>query len=140
MSYLLDTCVISELIKAKPNPAVLKWISGQAEDRLYLSVLTFGEIEKGIAKLKDATRAEKLTRWVEKDLQQRFAGRWLDVTYDVARRWGKIQGEAELAGLNAPVLDGLIAATALQFGCSVVTRNVADFAASKVQIVNPWIT
>jgi predicted nucleic acid-binding protein len=137
LSYLLDTCIISELIKPKPEPALVEWLGGQAEDRLYLSVLTLGEIEKGIAKLTDSKRIEKLEAWLE-DLRRRFEGRWLEVSLEVGRKWGRIQGEAERAGRKFPAIDGLIAATALHFGCTIVTRNVADLAASGAKIFDPW--
>lgn len=137
MRYLLDTCVISELVKPKPEPAVLAWIGSQPEERLFLSVLTLGEIEKGIAKLQDPKRVLKLQEWLE-ELQNRFEGRWLEVTREVARRWGRIQGESEKLGRQTPVIDGLLAASALSYDCWFVTRNVQDVATSGVKIVNPW--
>lgn len=138
MNLLLDTCVVSELIKSHPEPAVVAFVREQPEERLYLSVLTLGEIEKGIARLADERRQLKLRQWLEVDLQRRFAGRFLDVTPAVASRWGRIQGEAERHGRRMPVIDGLLAATALHYGCAVATRNCADIAASGVEIVNPW--
>ncbi len=138
MNYLLDTCLVSELIKKKPEPRVVEWVRRQAEDRLYLSVLTLGELQKGIAKLKDQQRAHKLQAWLDDDLLERFAGRILDVTPGVARIWGRIQGKAEAEGRTMQVIDSLIAATALDLGASVATRNVEDVEASGVEIVNPW--
>lgn len=138
MSFLLDTCVLSELVRPRPEPAVIEWIRAQTEERLHLSVLTIGEIEKGIVKVRDEQRREKLRRWLDEDLRQRFAGRLIDVTPEVARIWGRVQGEAEKAGRKMPVIDGLIAATALCFGWHVVTRNEDDLRASDVEIVNPW--
>lgn len=138
MNLLLDTCVVSELIKSHPEPAVIAFIRGQPEERLYLSVLTLGEIEKGISHLADERRQRKLRQWLEVDLQRRFEGRFLDVTPAVASRWGRIQGEAEGGGRRMPVIDGLLAATALHYGCAVATRNAADMEASGVEIVNPW--
>lgn len=135
---MLDTCVVSELIKPKPENAVLDWIGSQAEERLYLSVLTLGELEKGIAKVRDEKREKKLREWVDNDLQERFEGRWIDVDRAVVRRWGRLQGHAEVAGRKMPVIDGLIAATALHLGFAVVTRNTADLVASGVDVVNPW--
>lgn len=138
MSYLLDTCTISELIKPRPEPAVVDWIRNQAEDRLNLSVVTLGEIEKGIVKLRDEARQQKLRSWVEKDLQRRFEGRLLAITPEIAQLWGRVQGEAERRGRKMPVLDGLIAATALHFDFAVVTRNTDDLEPSGVEVVNPW--
>ncbi len=138
MNYLLDTCLISELIKKTPETRVIEWVRQQPEERLYLSVLTQGELQKGIAKLKDQHRARKLQRWLDDDLLERFAGRVLDVTPAVARIWGRIQGKAEREGRRMQVIDSLIAATALNLGASMVTRNVEDVEASGVEIVNPW--
>ncbi len=138
MNYLLDTCLLSELVKKKPEPRVVDWVRQQREERLYLSVLTLGELQKGISKIKDTKRGEELRTWLDEDLLERFAGRLLDVTPGVARLWGRIQGEAEQAGRTMPVIDGLIAATALDLGAQVVTRNVDDLKPSGVGIVNPW--
>lgn len=139
MNFLLDTCVVSELVKPKPDAAVVDWIRRQAEEHLYLSVLTLGELEKGIAKQQDPRRAEKLRHWVDGDLHRRFDGRLLDVTAGVACQWGRLQGSAEQKGRRMPVVDGLIAATALHFGCHVVTRNTDDLTPSGVEILNPWL-
>ncbi len=138
MNYLLDTCLVSELIKKRPESRVVDWVRQQPEDRLYLSVITLGELQKGIAKLKDTQRARKLQEWLDEDLLERFAGRILDLTPAVARIWGQIQGEAEQAGHTLPVVDSLIASIAFDFGTPVVTRNVDDLAPSGVEIVNPW--
>ncbi len=138
MNYLLDTCLLSELIKKKPDPQVVDWVRRQPEERLYLSVLTLGELQKGIAKLKDQQRALKLRAWLDDDLLDRFAGRVLDVTLQMTRTWGRIQGKAEAEGRRMQVIDSLIAATALHLGASVVTRNVGDIEPSGVEIVNPW--
>ncbi len=138
MNYLLDTCLVSELIKKRPEPQVVDWVRQQPEDRLYLSVVTLGELQKGIAKLKDVQRAKKLQEWLDEDLLERFADRVLDVTAAVARIWGRIQGEAERAGHTLPVVDSLIASTAFDFGAPVVTRNVDHLAPSGIEIVNPW--
>ena len=94
MKYLLDTCVISEVIKPKPNRKVVAWLKDQDEENLYLSVLTFGEIEKGIEKSADGGRKNKLRLWVEEDLKQRFAGRVLPIDMHVASKWGEIHGKA----------------------------------------------
>ena len=138
MNYLLDTCLVSELIKKRPEPRVVDWVRRQPEDRLYLSVVTLSELQKGISKLKDRQRARKLQAWLDEDLLERFAGRLLDVTPAVARIWGRIQGEAERFGRTLPAIDSLIASTAFDLGAPVVTRNVDDMAPSGVEIVNPW--
>lgn len=138
MKYLLDTCVISEVIKPKPCLAVIDWLRQQDESSLYISVLTFGEIEKGIEKSADQTRKNKLKLWVEEDLKQRFDGRALQIDMQVATKWGETQGKSELAGRPLPSIDGLIAVTGLTNNCVVVTRNVSDMKQSGVELFNPW--
>lgn len=138
MKYLLDTCVISEVIRKKPNKKVLNWLKEQEESTLFLSVLTFGEIEKGIEKSADSRRKNKLKLWVEVDLKQRFEGRILPIGMQVATKWGEIQGKSELSGKPLPTIDGLIAVTGLVNNCIVVTRNVSDMQQSTVELLNPW--
>ena len=140
MNYLLDTCLVSELVKKRPEPRVVDWVRRQPEDRLYLSVITLGEIQKGISKLKDESRAKLLQNWLDHDLLDRFAGRILHVTPAVARIWGQVLGEAEKSGRTLPVTDSLIASIALEFGATVVTRNVDDLAMAGVEILDPWPT
>lgn len=138
MKYLLDTCVISEVIKKKPNENVLAWLQAQDEASLYLSILTFGEIEKGIEKSADQNRKAKLKLWVEDDLKQRFAGRIIPIDMNVVTQWGSIQGLAELAGRVMPTMDGLIAVSGVANNCIVVTRNLSDMEQSTAELFNPW--
>ena len=138
MKYLLDTCVISEVIKQKPNRQIIAWLKKQDEENLYLSVLTFGEIEKGIEKSANARRKNKLRLWVEEDLKKRFAGRILQLDMQVASKWGAIQGKSEIVGKPLPAIDGLIAVTGLVNNCVVVTRNISDMQQSSVELHNPW--
>ena len=138
MKYLLDTCVISEVIKRKPNENVLSWLQAQDESSLYLSILTFGEIEKGIEKSADQIRKAKLKLWVEDDLKQRFSGRIIPIDMEVVTQWGRIQGRAEAAGKTIPTMDGLIAVSGVANNCIVVTRNIDDMAQSTVELFNPW--
>jgi predicted nucleic acid-binding protein len=138
MKYLLDTCVISELIKKIPNKNVLRWLENQDEEDLYLSVLTFGEIQKGIEKAPDKIRKKKLQAWLEEDLRERFEGKIIPVDLNVAIKWGEIQGITEKEGKTMPSIDGLIAISALAYGCIVVTRNTSDMENSTVDLVNPW--
>ncbi len=139
MKYLLDTCVISELIKPKPDQNVLSWIQKQSENDLYLSVLTFGEIEKGIKKATNLTRKKNLQLWVENDLKKRFEGRIITIDLDVSIKWGAIQGTTELIGKSMPAIDGLIAVSGLTYNCVVVTRNTSDMLQSTVELLNPWL-
>lgn len=138
MKYLLDTCVISEVIKPRPNKKVISWLKKQEETSLYLSVLTFGEIEKGIEKSVDGRRRNKLRLWVEEDLKQQFEGRVFPIDIQVATKWGEIQGKSEIVGKPLPSIDGLIAVTGLVNNCVVVTRNVSDMQQSSVELHNPW--
>lgn len=138
MKYLLDTCVVSELCKPQPNPHVLAWLATCAEETLYLSVLTIGEIRMGIAKLPESPKKLELQQWLDRNLRQRFIGKILDITEHVAETWGDIQANAEQQGCKMPVIDSLIAATGLAHAMTVATRNTADIAVSGVLLLNPW--
>ncbi len=139
MKFLLDTCLISELVKKEPNAAVLNWLDERDEQTLFLSVLTLGELQKGISKLSTGVRKDDLQAWVEHDLIERFEGRILDLDLETALLWGKLQGEAELKGEKLPVMDSLIAATAIAYGLAVVTRNVKDIERCQARVFNPWV-
>jgi len=136
--FLLDTCVVSELIRPAPIPSLVEWINNQPEERLFMSVLTLGELRKGIDRLPDGAKRTRLEIWLDSDLRIRFTGRWLPVDEEVAERWGLIAANTASKGLTLPVIDGLIAATALTHGMTVVTRNSADMAGTDVPILNPW--
>jgi toxin FitB len=137
--FLLDTNVISELVKPRPEPAVTRWIEATDEDLLCLSVLTFGEIRKGMAALPDASsRRVSLETWLDHELALRFAGRILAIDQAVADRWGGIAAKALAAKSPLPVIDGLLAATALKHNLTLVTRNARDVAITGVSVFNPW--
>lgn len=138
MKYLLDTCVISEVIKKEPNKNVISWLQAQDEANLFLSLLTFGEIQKGIQKDPDQNRKKRLTIWVEEDLKKRFENRIIPIDLKVVTNWGSLQGLAELAGKTMPTLDGLIAVSALTYHCTVATRNTSDMEQSTAELFNPW--
>jgi predicted nucleic acid-binding protein len=139
VSYLLDTCVLSELIKPKPSAKVAAWIEGCDEQSLFLSVITIGELEKGIAKLPDSAKRARLELWARRDLVQRFQDRILPIDAAVAARWGSLSGAAETKGRPLPVIDSLIAATGLHHDLDVVTRNTEDFKQCGVRCLDPWI-
>lgn len=136
MSYLIDTNVLSELRRKNPNAGVVEWISQRPPVTLHISVLTLGEIRKGIDGLADEARRMKLVDWLETDLPAFFTGRILPVDAKVADRWG---GMVAAAGRPLPAIDSLLAATALAHDLILVTRNVKDFADIPLQIINPWI-
>ena len=136
--YLLDTNCVSELVRVTPEPRVVEWMEATDEAMLYLSVLTLGEIRKGLAGLPQGRRRTQLETWLEVDLQARFAGRILAIDASVADRWGLLAAQAKSRGISLPIIDGLLAATALQYNLTVVTRNSSDFRNAQVQVLNPW--
>ena len=136
--FLLDTNIVSELVKRKPEPKVTAWIDSIDENLLYLSVLTRGEIRKGIASLRDASRRVRLEAWLDGDLTVRFADRILPITRTVADRWGRLAADAASAGAPLPVIDGLLAATAVDQNLTLVTRNTKDVGLTGVLFFSPW--
>jgi len=138
MTYLLDTCLISELVSKQPNQKVLDWLDAQIPETLYLSVITIGEIAKGISRLPSSQRKEDLDIWLNQTLPNRFAGRIIGVDIPTMLLWGELVGNLEKQGRPLPMMDSLIAAIAIHNSLSLVTRNEKDFAGSGVVIVNPW--
>jgi toxin FitB len=136
--FLLDTNVISELVQPRPEPKVISWIESIDERLFFLSVLTFGEIRKGIACLPAASRRMSLEAWLDSDLTVRFAGRILPIDQGTADRWGHLAAQASASKIDLPVIDGLLAATALHHNLTFVTRNTKDIAAIEVPLFNPW--
>lgn len=138
--YLLDTNVISELVRPNPDANVMAWVRAQDETCFYLSVLSFGEIRRGIEQLPPGPRREQLRRWLEIDLTDRFKGRILDIDRLVAEIWGMIMARGAAASVRLPTIDTLIAATAERHGMVVATRNLRDFAFAAVAAVSPWVS
>ncbi|MCP3891205.1 MAG: type II toxin-antitoxin system VapC family toxin [Desulfobulbaceae bacterium] len=139
MNYLLDTCVISELIKQSPSQKVVKWISKVVENKIFISVLTIGEIHKGIEKLPTSKKKNKLQQWVNYDLQERFENRIINFDLQTATVWGRIQAHSETLGKALPAIDEQIAATGISHNLTVVTRNTTDMEVSGVALLNPWV-
>jgi toxin FitB len=135
LSYLVDTNVLSELRRKNPDAGVVAWFSNRPAVTLYLSVLTLGEIRKGVDGLTDETRKLALLDWLEVDLPAFFSGRILPVDARVADRWGRL---IAAAGRPVPAIDSLLAATAVEHDLTLVTRNVKDFSDMPVQTINPW--
>jgi predicted nucleic acid-binding protein len=136
--YLLDTCLLSELIRKEPNQGVLDWIKDKEESSLFLSVLTIGELRKGIVKLKPSTKKKELTLWFA-ELESRFKDRIIPIDIQISLKWGEIQANLEVKGNSMPTIDSLIASTALCKNLIVVTRNGKDMKQSHVEILNPWV-
>lgn len=138
MKYLLDTSAVSELVRPRPDARVVRWIDERDESGLFLSVLTIGELHNGIALLPTGPRKNRLQDWVDEELSRRFQGRILDVNLDVAAEWGRLKARSDDRGEPVPVIDGLIASTAIVHHLTVVTRNIKDFARCGVAVHDPW--
>jgi predicted nucleic acid-binding protein len=135
MSYLLDTNVLSELRRKQPNKGVSAWFAQRPASSLYLSVLTRGELRKGIDGVQDEARKLALSDWLQNELSLFFLGRVLSIDEEVADRWGQL---VAAAGRPLPAIDSLLAATALVHGLHMVTRNAKDFEGLGLDVINPW--
>ena len=135
MSYLLDTNIVSETIRRRPNKAVISWLDRIPGEALFVSVLTLGAIRKGIESITDNKRREKLHVWLEHELPSWFEGRVLAVDLAVADRWGRLLAEVRRP---VPTIDSLLAATALRYDLRLVTRNAGDFKYHGLEVINPW--
>lgn len=138
MKYLLDTCVVSELIRKQPDPRVVAWVDTLHESEAFLSAITVGEIKRGVERMPPSDRQAAIRAWLEQDLLMRFQGRILPLDAAVVLAWGQLTAASDQAGRPLPAFDSLIAATALSGGLVVATRNVADFAATGVPVFDPW--
>ena len=139
MSFLLDTNVVSEWTKPRPDPGLIAWLASVDEDRTFLSVITIAEIRFGIERREPGQRRAKLESWLHSDLKVRFDGRILLVNEAVAEAWGKIVAARAALGRPIGAMDGFIAATALVFDLTLVTRNTADFENTVPALLNPWL-
>lgn len=138
MNLLLDTNVLSEVQRPVPSPKVLAWLDTVDEDRAFISVASIAELRRGVALLDDGRRRAALTAWLSHDLPARFADRILPIDHAEAERWGDLMAQSRRSGLAFSVMDGFFAATALVHSLTLVTRNVKDFAAFGVPLLNPW--
>ena len=138
MSVLLDTNVLSETRRPKPDPRVIEWLDRLDEDRAFISVVTLAEIRRGVALMQRGRRRDALSIWLARDLIDRFARRILLVDEKTTFAWGDLMAEAKRRGLGLASMDGLIAATAIASGLTLVTRNVQDFRGLAVELPDPW--
>jgi predicted nucleic acid-binding protein len=138
MNYLLDTCVISEFTRRQPDERVIHWLDSLDEAKLFLSVITIGEIQHGIERLPDSRRKNELMTWLNDGLVERFSGRILALDVATLLLWGTLTARIEASGQPMSVMDSLIAASALHNNLILVTRNTVDFMPCGVQLLNPW--
>lgn len=139
MRYLLDTCVLSELVKSQPDARVLEWLNGRDETTLHVAAMTLAELQRGVARLPASRRKTALAGWLG-ELQAGFGGRVLAFTPETAAYWGEMCARAEAGGRPMAAFDSIIAATAIEHGLALVTRNVADFSTAPVMVIDPWTT
>lgn len=137
MKYLLDTCVLSEVVKKQPEPQVLKWLSSKQPQQLYVSSLTWAELQHGVFKLPASKRRNELTQWLA-SLNQQYKKHFLAFNAETAECWALMTSNLEAQGMPMAIIDSLICATAKQHKLILVTRNTKDFIHSQVQLINPW--
>ncbi|CAN5287031.1 type II toxin-antitoxin system VapC family toxin [soil metagenome] len=138
MNFLLDTNVVSETMRKRPSPVVLGWVAAQAGESLFLSAITVGELRRGALLLAEGKKRRALLHWIETGIKADFSGRILPVDTVVMERWAQLQVATGRTGKRRPVMDSLIAATALSHNLTLATRNMADFKAARVALVDPW--
>jgi toxin FitB len=139
VKYLLDTSVLSELVKPVPAETVLAFFRHAVAEDVWLSVVTIGEVVSGIESMPHGKRRRQYEAWLHRSEVQ-YEGRFLPIDLEICRIWGELTGRLRRGGIQLPMADGLIAATALHHGMHVVTRNVKDFEPTGVLLVNPWET
>ena len=138
MNFLLDTNVVSETTRPQPSAVMLDWIAAQAGESLFISAITVGELRRGALILAEGKKRNALLRWIETGIKADFAGRILPVDTAVMERWAELQIATQKVGRRLPLMDSLLAATALVHGFTLATRNIADFEAASVPLLDPW--
>lgn len=138
MSFLLDTNVVSEWVKPRPDQGVVKWLTELDEDSVFISVITLVELRYGIERMPHGGRRQRLDSWLSNELTLRFGDRLLGIDPPVADKWGRAMAQFESKGHSVKLMDACIAAIANHHGLTLVTRNVTDFDAFAVNIINPW--
>jgi len=140
LNFLLDTNVVSEWTKPRPDPGVQAWLAAADEDRVFISVVTLAELRHGVERLPAGARRDRLDRWLTDQLPARFEARLLAIDAETAHGWGRVMARRQAAGRPVGTMDAFIAATAEHHDLTLVTRNVADFAGLGIRLVNPWST
>jgi predicted nucleic acid-binding protein len=136
--YLLDTCILSEMNKPTPNSGVINWFASNKKASLYISVLTIGEIQKGIDKLDKSIKKIKLQQWLDNHIVPQFDNKILDIDLKTIKNWGSLTAESEKSGITLPAIDSLIVATAIANDLIVITRNIKDMQNNQIKIINPY--
>jgi predicted nucleic acid-binding protein len=139
VTFLLDTNVLSEPFRPRPDPSVLGWLAETDEDRLYVSVVSIAEIRQGIDLMDLGSRRARIEAWLTEDLPNRFSGRLLGIDGAVANAWGVLVARARRSGIGLSAMDAFLAATANVHGLTLVTRNTADFERLGSDLLNPWL-
>ena len=137
MNYLLDTNAVSEWVKPRPNPGLIRWMESADEDRLFLSVITIAELHYGVERMPASARRTRIERWLQLELAPRFAERVVPVSEKIAEAWGKVVSTSESVGRPINVMDAFLAATAQVHDLILVTRNASHFSVLK-GVVSPW--
>lgn len=138
MSFLLDTNIVSEWVKPRPDQGVVAWLANVDEDRVFISVVTLAELRHGVERMGDGDRRRRIDEWLRLELPARFEGRVLFIDDAVADAWGRVVAHREALGRRIGPMDAFIAATAKVHELTVVTRNTSDFKLSVKAVVNPW--
>jgi toxin FitB len=138
LNYLLDTNVVSEWVKPRPNVNVVRWLAEADEDSVFLSVITFAEIGQGVAEMSPGRRRDALSSWLEKDLYFRFERRILDVNFSVASAWAQLVARARKNGRTLNPMDAFLAATAQAHSLTLATRNTKHFEKTGILVFDPW--
>lgn len=138
MNFLLDTNVVSEWTKPRPDAGVVAWLAEADEDRIFISVITVAELRHGIERLAPGARRQRLDSWLTSQVPLRFEDRLLAVDAETANTWGRVMAQGQAAGRPPGTMDAFIAATVLRHDMTLVTRNVSDFEALGVRLINPW--
>jgi predicted nucleic acid-binding protein len=138
VNFLLDTNVVSEWVKPRPDKGVMSWLAEADEDRVFISVVTLAELRHGIERLSPGARRDRLDVWLTQQLPERFETRILSIDAVTANSWGRVMARGQAAGRPIGTMDAFIAATAERHDLTLITRNVSDFEALGTKIVNPW--
>ena len=137
MNFLLDTNAVSEWVKQRPNPGLIRWMESADEDRLFLSVISLAELRYGVERMAAGARRSRLEQWLRDELPLRFGGRILAIDASIAEAWGRIVSRSEALGRPIGAMDAFLSATSESYRLTLVTRNVSHFPLVKA-VVNPW--